>query len=89
MIAWQERAHSAYIGFPGQIHTFDNRFSFTFIKIRQIMSCRENQYSNSFSYSVNFSVKGFCIHVIQCYKKYFTSIQIRDRTLRRHFHHSN
>ena len=32
-----------YIGFPGQIRKFDNQ-------IRQILSCRENYHSNSFSY---------------------------------------
>ena len=39
-----------YIGFPGQIRKFDNQINFNFIQIRQILSCRENYYLNSFSY---------------------------------------
>ena len=39
-----------YIGFPGQIRKFDNQIHFNFIQIRQILSCRENYHSNSFSY---------------------------------------
>ena len=38
------------IGFPGQIRKFDNQIHFNFIQIRQIMSCRKNYNSNSFSY---------------------------------------
>ena len=38
------------IGFPGQIRKFDNQIHFNFIQIRQILSCRENYHSNSFSY---------------------------------------
>ena len=39
-----------YIGFPGQIRKFDNQIHFNFIQIRQILSCRENYHSYSFSY---------------------------------------
>ena len=39
-----------YIGFPCQIRKFDNQIHFNFIQIRQILSCRENYHSNSFSY---------------------------------------
>ena len=38
------------IGFPGQIRKFDNQIHFKFIQIRQILSCRENYHSYSFSY---------------------------------------
>ena len=38
------------IGFPGQIRKFDNQIHFNFIQIRQILSCRENYHSYSFSY---------------------------------------
>ena len=38
------------IGFPGQIRKFDNQIHINFIQIRQILSCRENYHSNSFSY---------------------------------------
>ena len=38
------------IGFPGQIRKFDNQTYFNFIQIRQILSCRENYHSYSFSY---------------------------------------
>ena len=37
------------IGFPGQIRKFDNQIHFNFIQIRQILSCRENYHSYSFS----------------------------------------
>ena len=53
MIGWISiMYHSkAYdIGFPGQIRKFDNQIHFNFIQIRQILSCRENYHSNSFSY---------------------------------------
>ena len=37
------------IGFPDQIRKFDNQIHFNIIQIRQILSCRENYHSNSFS----------------------------------------
>ena len=52
-----EHGISYYIGFPGQIRTFDNQIHFNFIQIRQILSCRENYNSNSFSYH---SIQLFC-----------------------------
>ena len=42
--------HYSNIGFPGQIRKFDNQIQFNFIQIRQILSCRENYHSYSFSY---------------------------------------
>ena len=74
------------IGFSGQIRKFDNQIHFNFIQIRQILSYRENYTIQIHSLVIrfNFSVKGFCIYVIQ-FKKCFTSIQIRDRTPRRRF----
>ena len=39
-----------HVGFPGKIRKFDNQIHFNFIQIRQIMSCRENYHSYSFSY---------------------------------------
>ena len=38
------------IGFPGQIRKFENQIHVNFIQIRQILSCRENYHSNSFSF---------------------------------------
>ena len=75
----------SYIGFPGQFANLTLKFiliSFKFAKFCRAVKVMIQIHSLITRF--NFSVKGICIYFIQ-FKRCFTSIQIRDRTLRRRF----